>query len=93
MLVNRIAELRGKLITQEELAEELGLSRNTISKIENRKYAPSIDLVFKIRNALEKLTLDKTGVTLRLSIEQIFLWLADNNENRRNSKIEVDFPL
>ncbi len=89
MLVNRIAKLRGKLITQDELAKELGLSRNSISKIETGKYAPTVDLAFKIKNAIEKLALKKTGATLRLSFEQCFLWIEDTEDNR---KIEVEFP-
>ena len=93
MLINRIAELRGKLITQAELAKELNLSRNTIHKIENGKYAPSIDIAFKIKNSIEKLTLEKTGVTLRMTIEQVFLWLSDEQEKNQNSKIEIEFPL
>lgn len=89
MLINRIARLRGKLITQEELAQELGLSRNTISKIETGKYPPTVDLAFKIKNAIEKLTLKKTGFTLRLTFEQCFLWIDDTEDNR---KIEIEFP-
>jgi len=89
LLINRIARLRGKLITQEELAQELGLSRNTISKIETGKYPPTVDLAFKIKNAIEKLTLKKTGFTLRLTFEQCFLWIDDTEDNR---KIEIEFP-
>lgn len=92
MLINRIAELRGKLITQAELAKELELSRNTINKIENGKYAPSIDLAFKIKNAIEKLTLLKTNVTLRLTIEQVFLWLPDDQGIKKTPKYKIEFP-
>ena len=35
-------------ITQQELAEELGVSRQTIVAIENDKYNPSLELAFKI---------------------------------------------
>ena len=35
-------------ITQKELADELGVSRQTIVAIENDKYNPSLELAFKI---------------------------------------------
>lgn len=46
---NRVAELRQQqLLTQEELADILEVSRQTISSIENGRYNPSIELAFKI---------------------------------------------
>ncbi len=46
---NRIEELRNeKGIRQEELAKELGVSRQTISSLENGRYNPSILLAYKI---------------------------------------------
>ena len=46
---NRIEELRNeKGIRQEELAKELGVSRQTISSLENGRYNPSILLAWKI---------------------------------------------
>jgi putative transcriptional regulator len=35
-------------ITQEQLAEKVGVTRQTIIAIEGRKYAPSLELAFKI---------------------------------------------
>ncbi|HEX9913421.1 MAG TPA: helix-turn-helix transcriptional regulator [Candidatus Bathyarchaeia archaeon] len=35
-------------ITQEQLARELGVTRQTIHAIETGKYNPSLDLAFKI---------------------------------------------
>jgi len=35
-------------ITQEDLARELGVTRQTIHAIETGKYNPSLDLAFKI---------------------------------------------
>jgi putative transcriptional regulator len=35
-------------ITQEQLAKELGVTRQTIHAIETGKYNPSLDLAFKI---------------------------------------------
>ncbi len=46
---NRIKVFRAiKNITQEELAEALGVTRQTIIAIENGKYNPSLELAFKI---------------------------------------------
>ncbi len=49
-IVNRIRELRllcGQ-ITQADLADAVGVSRQTIVAIEKAKYSPSLDLAFKI---------------------------------------------
>ena len=35
-------------MTQQQLAEEVGVSRHTIVAIEKYKYTPSLDLAFKI---------------------------------------------
>ena len=40
-------------ITQEELANELGVSRQTIVAIENDKYNPSLELAFKIAHKFD----------------------------------------
>ena len=46
---NRIEEIRKtKNILQEELADALEVSRQTISSLENGRYNPSITLAFKI---------------------------------------------
>lgn len=37
-------------LTQEELAEKLGVTRQTIIAIESNKYLPSLGLAFKIAN-------------------------------------------
>lgn len=48
---NRIEEIRKeKGIRQEEFARTLGVSRQTISSLENGRYNPSILLAFKIAN-------------------------------------------
>lgn len=52
---NRIRVIRAeKRISQIELAENVGVSRQTISAIENEIFNPSIKLVFLICRALEK---------------------------------------
>ena len=46
---NRIEQLRtDRGIRQEELARELGVSRQTISSLENGRYNPSILLAYKV---------------------------------------------
>ena len=46
---NRIEELRNSRgVRQEELAKEIGVSRQTISSLENGRYNPSILLAYRI---------------------------------------------
>ena len=46
---NRLRELRsGKGWSQGELAERLGVSRQTVNAIETEKYDPSLPLTFRI---------------------------------------------
>lgn len=46
---NRIEEIRNsKGIKQDELSKMLGVSRQTISSLENGRYNPSIILAYKI---------------------------------------------
>ena len=60
---NRLDELRrARGIRQEELAEALEVSRQTIGSLENGRYNPSILLAFKIARYF--------GMT----IEEIFLY-------------------
>lgn len=48
-LRNKVAALRRERgITQEELADALEVSRQTISSIENGRYNPSLELAFRI---------------------------------------------
>ena len=37
-------------LTQEQLADKIGVSRQTVIAIENDKYLPSLGLAFKIAN-------------------------------------------
>ena len=60
---NRLEELRkARGIKQEELAEALGVSRQTIGSLENGRYNPSILLAFKIAKYFG------------LTIEEIFIY-------------------
>jgi putative transcriptional regulator len=60
---NRLRVLRAEYNwTQEELAERLGVSRQTINAIETEKYDPSLPLAFKMAQLFGK------------PIEEIFLF-------------------
>jgi putative transcriptional regulator len=52
---NRIRVFRAELnISQEELANQMGVSRQTIHAIENNKYAPSLTLGMSIAKLFKK---------------------------------------
>ncbi len=63
---NRIEEIRNeKGIRQDELAKLMGVSRQTISSLENGRYNPSILLAYKIAKYF--------GMT----IEEVFIFEED----------------
>ena len=52
---NNLKDLRGERgWSQAELAEQLGVSRQTVNAIETEKYDPSLPLAFKIAQLFEK---------------------------------------
>ena len=60
---NRIEEIRKERgIRQEEFAKNMGVSRQTISSLENGRYNPSIILAFKIAKYFE------------MTIEDVFIF-------------------
>lgn len=63
---NRVASLRSRdNVSQEDLGKHLGVSRQTISSIENGRYNPSIVLAFKIADFFN------------LKIEEIFIYVKE----------------
>ncbi|WP_312355535.1 helix-turn-helix transcriptional regulator [Aminipila sp.] len=51
---NRVKDFRKQLkLTQEELAQELGVTRQTINAIENNKYNPTLELALKMSRFLD----------------------------------------
>mgnify|MGYP000796494884 CR=1 FL=1 len=53
MIINKVKEYRVALnMTQVELAKAVNASSRTIISIEAQKYNPTLDLAFKIANAL-----------------------------------------
>ena len=66
---NRLEEIRkSRGMKQEELAEALSVSRQTIGSLENGRYNPSIILAFKIARYFD------------LNIEDIFIYEEDLDE-------------
>ena len=52
---NSVRDLRSQLKwTQADLAEKLGVSRQTVNAIETEKYDPSLPLAFKIARAFHR---------------------------------------
>lgn len=67
---NRLEEIRkAKGFTQEELANALEVSRQTVGSLENGKYNPSIILAFKIARFFE------------VSIEEVFIFEEGQHED------------
>ena len=54
-LSNRLRELRQARggITQQELADRVGITRQTIIAIEGNRYSPSLEVAFMIADALK----------------------------------------
>ena len=52
-VTNRIGELRAGHggMTQAELAEHIGVTRQTVNAIEQSKYSPSLEVAFQIARA------------------------------------------
>lgn len=68
---NRLKELRESLgLTQEQLGELVGVSRQAINSIEMEKYEPSIWLAYDI------------GKVFNSSIEEIFLFEESERKSR-----------
>lgn len=66
---NRLEEIRKMHgVKQEELAEALNVSRQTIGSLENGRYNPSILLAFKIARYFH------------MQIEDIFIYQEEKNE-------------
>ena len=73
---NRIEEIRkSRGIRQEEFAKALGVSRQTISSLENGRYNPSIMLAHNI------------AVYFGMTIEEVFIF-EDKIEDKEDKKEE-----
>lgn len=55
-------------LTQEALADKVGVSRQTVNAIESDKYLPSLGLAFRLANLF------------RVRIEDVFLYEGGNDD-------------
>ncbi len=71
---NRIREMRffANEMTQQELAQRVGVSRQTIVAIESAKYSPTLELAFKIAAVFDK------------PIGDVFAYKAEDAGNERS---------
>lgn len=69
---NRLEEIRKQRgIRQEDLAEILEVSRQTIGSLENGRYNPSINLAFKIARYF------------KMSVEDIFIYEEEQSNEKK----------
>lgn len=69
MMKNKLKIYRTtKQLTQEQLADKLGVSRQTVIAIESNRYLPSITLAFKI------------AIFFKVNIEDIFIYQPEENK-------------
>lgn len=72
-ITNNIRTLRffASEMTQQELAEKVGASRQTIVAIEANKYSPSLELAFKI------------ALAFQVSISEVFSYDLENTNKEK----------
>ncbi|MEJ9212905.1 helix-turn-helix transcriptional regulator [Bacillus smithii] len=64
---NNIRNVRKSMnLSQEELANKCGVTRQTINAIENNKYDPSLSLAFKL------------SIQLNTKLEKLFIYEEEN---------------
>lgn len=67
---NRLSELRKRLnLRQEDLADRVGVSRQTIISIENGRYSPSLQLACKLARVFG------------MAIEEVFIFREECNKD------------
>ncbi len=72
---NRIAQLRLEHaeLTQQELADVIGVSRQTVNAIEGGKYSPSLEVAFRIARVLE------------LPLDEVFQYVEPKTTRRKKT--------
>jgi len=71
-MLNKLEDIRKqRRITQEDLADALKVSRQTIGSLESGRYNPSITLAFKIAHYF------------KMSVEDIFIYEEDSDDDKK----------
>jgi putative transcriptional regulator len=65
---NQIRQLRSRCgdLTQQELADRIGVTRQTVNAMEGNKYSPSLEVAFRIAGVFE------------VAIEKVFQYDAED---------------
>ncbi len=69
MVSNNIRKLRflANEMTQQQLADKVGVTRQTIIAIENQKYSPTLELAFRIARVFNS------------QLEEVFSFISEEN--------------
>ncbi len=68
---NSLCTLRGERnLTQQDLADRIGVSRQTVNAIEGEKYSPSLEVAFSIAEVLQ------------LGLEEVFQFERNSKKRR-----------
>ena len=59
-------------MTQQELAEKVGVTRQTIIAMEQEKYSPSLELAFRI------------ALAFSVPLEEVFSYQAESKETKKS---------
>lgn len=70
----RVLRFHHDEMTQQELADRTGVTRQTIVAIENGKYFPSLELAFRIAHAFD------------VPLEEVFSFHEDANAGAKHKK-------
>ena len=72
LIRNNIRKLRFNHdeMTQQQLADKVGVTRQTIIAIENAKYSPSLELAFRIARVF------------KVPLEEVFIFEENTEENQ-----------
>jgi putative transcriptional regulator len=69
---NNVRDLRAaREVTQQQLADRIDLTRQTVIAIEGDKYSPSLETAFRIANVFE------------VPLEQVFQYQDDRKKSRK----------